>query len=117
MALRKKLIVITDDCSLTLNNYIIEILHPKSQVYNDGVTPTNYWITLKLPFCKEIILNPWIYKTLILSYGYLGFRINVVGDGWFTRYARKLLDKEKYPYTHHENYPQLAYLKIMSNNL
>ena len=117
MALRKKIIVITDDCSLTLNNYIIEILHPKSQVYNDGVTPTNEWITLKLPFCKEIILNPWIYKTLIISYGYLGFRINIVGDGRFTRYARKLLDKENYPYIHHKNYPQLAYLKIMSNNL
>ena len=103
MAYKKKIVVITDDCSLNLNNNIIEILHPKSQTYNDGVTPTNEWMILKLPFCKEILLNPWMYKTMILSYGFLGFKINVIGNGLFTRYARKILDKENYPYIHHKN--------------
>ena len=103
MAFRKKIVIITDDCSLNLNNYIIEILHPKSQTYNDGITPTNDWITLKLPFCKEIMLNPWMYKTLISSYGFLEFRINVIGDGRLTRYARKILDKGNYPYTYYKD--------------
>ena len=103
MAYRKKIVIITDDCSFTLNNYIMEILHPKSQIYNDGKTPTNNWITLKLPFCKEILLNPWMYKSLIISYGFLGFRINVIGNGLFTKYARRILNKRNYPYTYYKN--------------
>ena len=99
MTFQKKIIVITDDCSLNLNNDIIEILHPKAQVYNNGA-PTFNWRIIKLPFCRERLFNPWIYKALISSYGFLGFTINVIGDGPFTRYARRVLDKEKYPYLH-----------------
>jgi len=95
---RQKIAVITDDTNLILNNDIISITHPKSQVYNDNKTPTNNWIILKLPFCKEILLNPWMYKTIILSYGFLKYKIYIIGNGRFTKYARKILDKEKYSY-------------------
>jgi|TARA_R110001583_G_scaffold2160_11_gene15775 hypothetical protein len=99
MAFRKKIVVITDDCSLNVNNEIIEILHPKAQIYNDR-SPTYNWRMIKLPFCKERLINPWIYKALIISYGFLEFRIHVFGDGHFVRYARRILDKNKYPYLH-----------------
>ena len=95
---REQIAVITDDTDIILNNDIICITHPKSQVYNDHITPTNNWITIKLPFCKEIILNPWIYKDIILAYGFLEYKIYIIGNGRFAKYARKILDKRKYSY-------------------
>ena len=56
MAFRKKIVVITDDCSLNVNNEIIEILHPKAQIYNDR-SPTYNWRMIKLPFCKERLIT------------------------------------------------------------
>tara|TARA_B100000902_G_C27288683_1_gene905870 strand:- start:466 stop:1500 length:1035 start_codon:yes stop_codon:yes gene_type:complete len=87
----------------------IEVLHPKSMCYNGG-EPLPEWVMVKLPFYREVefIVNPWIYKKLISSYAFLGYKIHIATEGPLGLYAKYLLDKAKHPYTtaYHTKFPE-----------
>jgi len=88
----------------------IEVLHPKSMCYNDGVTPIPKWCMVNLPFYREIelIVNPWIYKELINSYIFCGYKIHIATEGPLGLYARHLCNKRNYSYTtsYHTKFPE-----------